>query len=482
MNSLEAVEELQRRRKARSTYHDYLQYINPWFKTSGFSLQMGNALDKFEQDVHAGKRPIAIFEAPPQHGKSEIVSRTNPARLASRNPDWHIGILSYASSLADGMLLNVRQTLESKTHRALYPPRPHNKKQLINRSDMVSIPGGRGTLISGGVGTGIAGKPLDIGIIDDPIKDAEEALSPTISKRNWNWYLTVFNARLSENSGQIIMGTNWGQNTLPSMIYEHYKGDPRLSVYKFPALNYETETGFNPNLPLGPLVPHFKSEAFLREVKALNSAYWWAAMYQQNPQVLGGNIFIQAGLQYYFRGQLPERFDRMIMSVDCAFENKSSSDDVAIQVWGKKGAHSFLLDQMLGKMSFTQTLENILQMKKSWKYLSTVLVEGKANGDAVLDVLKGKLPGLKRIVPTAHKEVRAHAVTAFWEAKNIWLPHPDTCPWIKTTVDSLLLFPAAAQDGDVDALSQALSFLYPPSGILKISPTVIETVMRSKAR
>jgi hypothetical protein len=228
---------------------------------------------------------------------------------------------------------------------------------------------------------------VDIGIIDDPVKNQQEALSPTTKEGHWNWYQTVFTTRLSENSGQIIMATSWAEDDLPGRIMSHFKGDPRLTVLRFPAINRPGETGYDPLLPPGPLVPELHSLEKLEETKGLLSDYWWSALYQQSPKSLGGNVFKEAGIRYYLPKDLPAKFDKVLASWDCTFKDTDGTDFVVGQVWGKAGANSYLLAQVRARMSFTKTVREVVALKNDHPRIREILIEDKANGPAVIDTL-----------------------------------------------------------------------------------------------
>jgi predicted phage terminase large subunit-like protein len=318
---------------------------------------------------------------------------------------------------------------------------------------------------------------VDIGIIDDPTKNEKEALSDTVKEGHWNWYQAVFTTRLSEHSGQIIMATSWAEDDLPARVATEFRDNPRLSVLKFPAINEPDESGYNPELPQGALVPQLKSLEFLREVKALFSDYWWSAMYQQSPKALGGNVFKEIGVQYYIPKELPTKFDKVIASWDCTFKDTDGTDYVVGQVWGKAGANSYLLDQVRARMSFTATVKAVVELRNKWPRIREVLIEDKANGPAVIDTLKASLSGIIPIEPDGSKLARAHAVTSYWEARNVFLPHPDVAPWVKDLIAELTAYPASANDDQMDALTQALRRLYPPFNRLKISQAALDKAM-----
>lgn len=451
-----AAAELLRRRRARKSLGAYIEFTNPRYKTSYFSDAVCSAIDKFVEDVEAGKRPILVLQAPPQHGKSEIVSRKLPAYLMGRFPSLRIGGASYSDELAGTMAQDVRRNLASQEHGLLFPAPKEKRRYDVNRNGEFTTPGGDGGYLGVGVGSGLTGRPLDIGLIDDPVKNQQEALSPTTKEQHWNWYQSVFTTRLSENSGQIIMATSWAEDDLPARICKEFAGNARLTILRFPAINLPGETGYNPDLPEGPLVPRLHSLEKLRETQALLSDYWWCALYQQSPRSIGGNVFKVAGIRYYWPKDLPEKFDRVILSWDMTFKDTKKADFVVGQVWGKKGANCYLLDQVRERMGFTATKSALVAQAAKWPDARRKLVEDKANGPAVIDSLKSTVSGLIPVEPDGSKVARAHAITAEWEAGNIWLPHPDLSPWIKEFVDEATAFPASANDDQVDAMTQAV--------------------------
>lgn len=473
----EAAAELLARRNARRGLHDYILYTSRRYKPSIFSETVCAALDKFVEDVRAGKRPILILQAPPQHGKSEIVSRKLPAYLLGRFPYWRIGTASYSTDLANNMGQDVRRNLASPEHKRLFPDVVAKGKYDLNRIGEFTAPGGDGSYLGVGIGSGLTGRPIDIGIIDDPTKDQQEALSPVTKESHWNWYQSVFTTRLSECSGQIIMATSWAEDDLPGRIAAQFADDPRIDHLRFPAINSPDESGYDPALPEGALIPQLHSLDKLRETKALLSDYWWSAMYQQRPKAIGGNVFKEAGIQYYLPKDLPERFDKVIDSWDCTFKDTDGTDYVVGQKWGKKGAYSYLLAQKRARMSFTATTAAVKELHETQPRSQAILIEDKANGPAVIDTLKKDVPGLLPIEPDGSKLARAHAVTSYWEALNIWLPDISIAPWVKGLTSEMTGFPATAHDDQVDALTQALRHLYPLFNRLRITQEVLQRAM-----
>lgn len=448
---IQAAQELLNRRKARKGLHDFITYLNPDYIVSNFSIECCKALDEFLEDMTAGLRPILILGAPPQHGKSEIVSRYFPAYVFGKHPDLRLGGLSYGKDLASDMNRDVQRIMMSPEYSKLFPQSSLNAKRVVNsldvepkrNSETFEIVGHKGAYVSQGVGGPLTGKKLDLGIIDDATKNAKEALSPAVKNSVWNWYISVFLTRLSKNSGQIIMATRWAVDDLSGKAIEKF---PRAKVLTFKAIDDNGNA----------LIPELHPIEKLLETKAALGEYFWSAMYQQSPKTIGGTIIKDSWVQYYLPRELPQKFDKVIQSWDMTFKDTDGSDYVVGQVWGRVGANVYLLDQVRERLSFTASKAALVRMTNRWPNANRKLVEDKANGPAVIDSLKSTVTGLIPVEPDGSKVARCHAVSSYWEAGNVWLPHKDIAPWIEDFVAEITTFPAAAHDDQVDGMTQAL--------------------------
>lgn len=456
--NVDLFDEEVRREIARRSLHEFIQYINPEYITSHFSAAVCDALDRFIVRMINGERPVIILGAPPQHGKSDIVSRYLPAYFFGKYPDMRVAGLSYGKDLASDMNRDVQRIMMSDEYRVLFPATSLNARRVVTieieakrNSETFEIVGRRGTYISQGVGGPLTGKKVDLGIIDDPIKNAKEALSPTTKQSVWNWYVSTFKTRLSKNSGEIIMATRWATDDLSGRVIEN---NPRAVVLEFPAINEQGEA----------LVPELHPLDKLLETKAILGDYFWSAMYQQKPKPGDGQIFHEEFARYYLPKDLPDTFDEVIHSWDMTFKDSDGTDYVVGQVWGKKGANVYLLYQIRKRMSFTETLKAVKLLVEKYPQARRKLVEDKANGPAVIDSLKSTVSGLVPVEPDGSKIARAHACTAEWEAGNVWLPHKDIAPWVTETVEEITTFPFAGHDDTVDAMTQALRYLFQKKG------------------
>ena len=167
---------------------------------------------------------LAGYDMLPTHN-SEIVSRLFPAWVLGKNPDTKIVGCSYSSGLADGFSLSIQRTIMSDEYQAIFPntylrgtPDRETAVGYKRNDDFFQCVGHNGFYKSVGVGGGLTGTPADIAIIDDPIKNATEAYSPTVRENIWNWYTSVLCTRLHNNSKQLFIMTRWHEDDLAGRI------------------------------------------------------------------------------------------------------------------------------------------------------------------------------------------------------------------------------------------------------------------------
>jgi predicted phage terminase large subunit-like protein len=119
-------------------------------------------------------------------------------------------------------------------------------------------------------------------------------------------------------------------------------------------------------------------------------------------------------------------------------------------------ANRYLLDQKRARMTFTGTIQAMRDMHNKWPQTERTLVEDKANGSAVIDVLQREIAGVLPVTPQGGKVVRANAVTACVEAGNVFIP--DDADWTGDFVEEFSAFPNGKNDDQVDAMSQANAY------------------------
>ena len=478
--------------RARKHLLDFTTFTSPGYNVNWHHEIMCRYLERwaFGQGDDAIKR-LMIF-MPPGSGKSELVSRRLPAWIYGRNPDVGIIATSYAASLAQDMNIDVQRIIDSELYKELFPGThlsgKNSRNSLVGSSaarnrEVFEIIGHKGYYKCAGVQGSITGKRFYYGIIDDPLKGRDFAESKTIRDKTYDWYVNDFyTRRLNTDARILITLTRWHSDDLAGRLLSLAASNPKAeqwTVLKFPMIAedpLEPEDPRNVGESLWPW--RYGNAADLEAVKLSAGTYTWSSLYQQRPSPSGGTIFnrgwwgdptVVDGRNQFYPSK-PEELaiymDYIILSADCTFKDTDGTDYVVIQVWGKKGGNFYLLDQKRDRLDIIGTMQNIRTLSSKWPTASAKLIEDKANGSAVITMLRNEIPGLLPVEPRGGKVVRAQAVAPYIEAGNVWLPKPEYAPWLHDFLEECASFPTGAHDDQVDAMTQALSHLGTKSNIV----------------
>ena len=442
-------------REARNNLLSFISVTYKDYKIGWVHQEICQTLDLFLKDLIEGKRPRLIITMPPRSGKSEIVSRRFPAYFLGKYPDLSIISVSYSATLAEDFCRDVQRIIDSDEYKAVFPNTKLSDKKDKNykrTSDIFEIVGHKGVYCSAGVGGGITGKGCDILIIDDPIKNRQEANSENTRKKIFDWYSSTAYTRLSPIGGVIMMCTRWHLDDLIGKVLND-KGQKPFHVISYPAIAEHDE----PHRKQGEaLHPERFSLEILNEIKSTLSASDWLSLYQQRPTPEGGAIFETSKLRYYDESSEPKRFDQIVGSWDMTFKENKTSDFVVGQLWGRKGSEFYLLDMVRDRMDFVKTLKVFINFANKHKNCNCWLVEDKANGTAIISTLKKHISGIIPITPKESKQERAYAITPYLEAGNIFFPKNQK--FTKDLEEEMLQFPAGAHDDTIDSMTQALNY------------------------
>lgn len=396
---------------------------------------------------------ILILNTPPQVGKSTTVTETFPVWWLMKNPDKGVIEISYGDDLAERFGKANLDKLEN--HGQIFGVAPDRKKAT---SKEFQIKGHKGRMISRGYGSSLTGFTGNLIVIDDPVKNAVEADSERDRNKKWNDFQRSILTRAGAGDKIILIMTRWHEDDLAGRIMENYPD--KTKVINIPCEAEEDD-------PLGreigeAICPEIgKGNEWLKDFKAslIDEAgrRTWNALYQGHPVEREGNVLKREWWQYYERkdyenGQLD--FDRMIMSVDATFKDRKNNDFVAISVWGKKANRIYLVDLMNERLDFTSTVRAIKMMKVRHDKVTSIYIEDKANGSAIIQILRDQMLGITPVTPHESKEARVDAVSFVIEAGNVYLPKDKTFTW--DFIDQCAAFPTGKHDDMVDSMSQAL--------------------------
>lgn len=437
-----------------------------------------DALCAHLEAVSRGEIKNLVICVPPGASKSLIVSTLWPAWDWITHPTRRFLAATYAQELSDKNAKLHRDLVLSEWYQARWGDRVR-----IGSSDVAKVREFRleskGWRISTSVGGRATGLHADIHVGDDLAK-AQDAqgrayVDPVaIEKANGFWFDTMATRRADAATlARVMVAQRLHHDDTPGKCIERgytalvlpMEYDParpcRTSVW-WTAPGATEPTRFeDPRTEKGELlIPgRFPREVVEADKKTLGPITN-EAQNNQNPTPREGVIFKNAGRNRW--SVLPTANIVKIVTVDCAFKDTAKSDFVAIQVWLRHGQNFYLVERHLDRMGITATIGRILEVHARHPR-AAVHVEDKANGPAVVEILKSEIPGVCEWSPGQDsKESRAQAVAHLVDSGNVWFPPDSEAPWIGEYLATLGRFPLVKHDDDVDATTMALDILYVP--------------------
>jgi hypothetical protein len=435
------------------------------------------------QAVADGQLSRLIVTCPPRLGKSLLVSKLFPAYFLQRYPHLFAAIASYSAELAYA---------HSREARHFYRVTGH---LLARDSAAVGnwLTRQRGGCIAAGVDGPFTGKGYSLGIIDDPYKGPGDAASPALRQKLIDWMRSVWLTRAEPSSvlgpdgreqpnlsAQVVVLTRWDHQDVIGWLYEQELGEApqQWTVLDLPAI--AEDPAERPKLPpTCTLIPDWRPagealcpERFplpeLLKIRARLGAYWWAALYQQRPSPASGSIFLRQWIRPPFprEGGSQRQYALLALSCDLSFKGEAESDycgfclsgllapparnaiprsgepqgqmtTAALEIevlWAAR--HRFGLPEVIRFL-----LGCLEALEQQGLRPNAVLIEDAANGPAVLQSLRRRVPGMLPITARGSKETRAHAVAPLVEAGQIRFHHR-----AQPLVEEAIRFPKGSKD------------------------------------
>lgn len=457
-----SLNELARQAKVELARRNYADYVDLVHHGKYRHFRHTRLICEHLQRIVDGEQLHLMIEMPPRSGKSMTVTETYPSYFIGRNPDKRV----IASAYSDGLARKFGRLNRNKF--AEFGKEIFNKGLSADNSSTSNwgVSGLKGGMIATGIGGSITGEGADLLLIDDPIKNAKEALSTTIRENIWNEWESTLSTRLHDGASVIVVMTRWHEDDLIGRLLERSPYDwIRL---RLPAIAEEDDDLIGRKIGEA-LVPElgFNEEWAAKKMVEVGQRTW-TSLYQQRPAPESGAIFKREWISKV--DAAPLQYDDILTSWDFSFKGSKESDFVAGQVWLKKGSDFYLIDQVRARYDFTQSVKATQRVQAKHNNCRKILVEDKANGPAIINSLKSKISGIIPVTPRESKEARAYAVTPFFEAGNVHIvkdvPHADEF------IEELISFPNGLHDDTVDTCTQALNYFAnkKSSNVFSINP------------
>lgn len=403
--------------------------------------------------VTRGELHRVIINIPPGCSKSSIVSIFWPVWEWLQKPTLRQAFASYDEttiSLRDST--RAAELIESSwfvERFGILVPKGQAKGDYYTHS--------KGRRFSTSIGGALTGNHFDRLVVDDPCKPLQ--LDGELLLRPWKWWQSTASTRIQPGGAVVVVAQRLHALDLPGQLMKsgdewHVLALPMRAT--LPEARYRSAFGEDPRVAQGELLwpARFTPEHVASLARSLGPL-GAAAQLDQRPAPPEGAV-LQAG--WFRRGDPPmhDTPSALVYSVDCAFKAGDGNDRVAVQLWARHGADCYLVERHTARRGFSDTLvllRSLANKRKNAKFL----IEDAANGPAVIDVLRREIPGVIPCKPLGGKIARANSVAGYIQSGNVVLAPGDAGDGL---IAECVEFPVGEHDDDVDAMSQALAYLF----------------------
>lgn len=495
-------QELARRELARRRLLQFTRQSHPRYKAGWVHDDICRRLERFSQQVALEQSPRLMLLMPPRHGKSELASIRFPAWHLGHHPEHEIINVGYNLDLPMIFSRKVREILREPDYNAIFPGAVLDPESQGATAWKTTAGGG---FTPAGVGGGITGKGAHILVVDDPIKNQEEADSILIRDALEGWYQSTAYTRLAPGGGVLIIETWWNDDDLAGRLQSLARRDPladKFEVVKYPALaeKYEyrdtnTLEIVNSDMPLhtpdedlvfdtahkmgsrasiftgdglelirrpGDCL-HFQryDETALARYKANLNPRIWSALYQQNPVPDEGMYFKKEYFRY--APAMPDlRQCYLYTAWDWAVGVKTHNDwTVGVTIAQDSQDNLYVLEVMRMKVDSFGIADAVADVAARYSTIYgapyTLGVEDGQIWKAIEPIVKKRFsersvfPVTEVMKPLTDKLARGRPLQGRFAAGKVFFP--EDAPWRKEVETELLRFPAGAHDDIVDALA-----------------------------
>jgi len=435
--------ELARRNLLDFTLYGFKQFDPTWFHKAYYDV-----LTKF---AHGEIKKLAVF-MPPQHGKSEGSTRRLPAYVLGKDPDKRLAIISYSATKARKFNREIQRIIDSDTYRDVFPNTQLNQRnvatmsgQFLRNAEECEIMGSSGGFKTVGVGGPLTGEAVDMLILDDVYKNAEDAWSETIREGITDWYDTVAQTRLHNYSQELMVFTRWHHDDLGKRCTP----ENGWVVIKFPAIQNREPDDIDPREVGEPLWPERHSLDRLLEIQEKKPGIF-SALYQQEPTPAGGSMWREKWFNVIPDEEIP-KLTAVGTDWDLAYTDNDKNSASAYVTSGTAWGNVYITDLGFEWLEFPRLIE-WMKSKTRPHY-----IEGKASGKSAKQTLNGAGISAIEVPKTSDKITATNLVTHVAESGRLFVAKSIILKLLHDDRQGILRFPLGEHDDLNDALVQALA-------------------------
>lgn len=429
-----AAQEIIRRLESQKSLIRFTEYTLSTYVAATHHTLIAEQLEAVER----GEIDRLMINMPPRHGKSELASRRFPAWFLGRHPGKSIIAASYNSDLATDFGRQVRNVVATREYEGLFKTRLAEDSRAANRWNT----NGGGSYVAAGVGTAITGRGADILLIDDPLKDREEADSELQRNKIWDWYTSTAYTRLAPKGSIVVIQTRWHEDDLSGrLLEEQSKGGDRWKVLNLPAIREDGTA----------LWPEFYPLDVLERYRSVLPARDWSALYQQRPTPEEGAYYKREWFNYY--DDKPASL-RIYGASDYAVTDGDGDYTVHLVAGVDVDDNIYVLDLWRGQTTSDVWVKVWLDMVKQHKPIMWVEEQGqiiKSIGPFIDKRMREDRVYCRReqVTSASDKPTRSRSIQARTAMGKVFLP--SKAAWLPEFQAELLSFPAGKHDDMVDA-------------------------------
>jgi len=465
-----ATQELYKRELAKRHLLAFVKRYESTYLAGWVHKVICEELMEFSDAVARGESPRLMITMPPRHGKSMLASQYFPAWHMGRHPHHEFINTSYAQSLQMDFSRKIQELVRSPDYGLLFDGLQIMKNnEAVERWGLADKHGVRtgGGMLAAGVGGPITGRGAHILLIDDPVKNREEAESVTIREGAKSWYSSTAYTRLAPGGGVLVIQTRWHDDDLSGWLLSEMREAEKekqetgewpddadeWKVVDFPAIATHDEKYRRQGEALHS--DRYPIRA-LKKIKRTLAPRDWAALFQQNPQVEEGAYFAKKMIRYYTSN--PPKFMDIYAAGDLAISKKEQADWTVFMVVGvDEHENIYVLEEYRGRGWGTKEIIDVMvEIHEKWKPRRFGLEKGHISmtmEDSInARIREEKLYDMhiEELAPgKSDKELRARAIQGLMShGKVFW---PEGALWVDEHLNELLRFPNGVKDDRVDA-------------------------------